>query len=963
MPQSHQHEEQATREIESQRLRSGMRARVSRTNLETPSQRIVGRRGEVDALRSLSHRERHVSVVGAAGVGKTRFVQECALRMLDEYLSEGGVWCVDLAEAKGQDGVLSAVARALRVAPLFGEADAMAQLGAAIAARGRLLVIFDNADAVADEVARATAQWSRAARDARWIVAARARLDAEGEAIFDLGPLSFHPHAAAPGELAISDAGRLFVERAKAVREDFSLHVEDTPALAQLVRHLDGNALAIELAAACARERSIAEILARVVQEIDALVTGGARRAHPRHVALRAAIMVAYSELDADERAMLAQASVFAGGFDREAAAAVLRGADVDAALEALAKRGLVQRAGDRRYALHPSVRDFAQEKLETSGAQRNESRIPPGVQGGEAHHLDDQQGARDSVIARHARHYVALADRLREQASGPDARDAAIQLADESANLAAVHRRGNPVQALSVALALGDALERAGTTAQSFALLDEAIARAANDAPTPLAALAHAARADAHLALGRTAEARADYEKASLLAEKSGDAAARGRALVGLAAVDLVSGLPASARDHASGALSVLSSSRDAALVARALARLARANLAEGEAERGEEALERAVQSAEACGDARYVAELLCARAKLAHDRGELARARELCEAAAAGAQAEGDDAIEALALGLLAVVAHEEGKRDDADALSARALEIYGTAGDRRAHGAMLGQVARFRVEAGDLEDARLGFARALLFLRACDDRVTEGRVLTGLAALEALEGSIDSARAALHRATECLRGRPRDLAVVEIARGHIELALARAAVRSGEEARATMYLDAVRNRLTDASTPLSADARITIAGLRRALEAHERGDPLPTRSSEPASLDAIPEGFPAEALLVCARGRWFRAPHGASVPIDRWQALQNLVVKLAERREIAPGESLSVEDLVAAGWPGERILPKAGATRVYTALSTLRRLGLREVLVRGGKGYMLKPNVPLVRVSGRR
>lgn len=60
--------------------------------------------------------------------------------------------------------------------------------------------------------------------------------------------------------------------------------------------------------------------------------------------------------------------------------------------------------------------------------------------------------------------------------------------------------------------------------------------------------------------------------------------------------------------------------------------------------------------------------------------------------------------------------------------------------------------------------------------------------------------------------------------------------------------------------------------------------------------------------------------------------------------------------------MEDLVSAGWPGERVLPKAGATRVYTALSTLRRLGMREVLVRRSGGYMLDPDVPLLRVSPR-
>ncbi len=62
------------------------------------------------------------------------------------------------------------------------------------------------------------------------------------------------------------------------------------------------------------------------------------------------------------------------------------------------------------------------------------------------------------------------------------------------------------------------------------------------------------------------------------------------------------------------------------------------------------------------------------------------------------------------------------------------------------------------------------------------------------------------------------------------------------------------------------------------------------------------------------------------------------------------------------LSVEALIMAGWPGERILPKAGATRLYTALSTLRRLGLRRVLLRRRTGYLLDPSIPMVRISSK-
>jgi hypothetical protein len=54
--------------------------------------------------------------------------------------------------------------------------------------------------------------------------------------------------------------------------------------------------------------------------------------------------------------------------------------------------------------------------------------------------------------------------------------------------------------------------------------------------------------------------------------------------------------------------------------------------------------------------------------------------------------------------------------------------------------------------------------------------------------------------------------------------------------------------------------------------------------------------------------------------------------------------------------VETLVTAGWPGERMLVRAGATRVYTAIASLRRLGLRDVLLSAEHGYLLAPGLPL-------
>ena len=113
------------------------------------------------------------------------------------------------------------------------------------------------------------------------------------------------------------------------------------------------------------------------------------------------------------------------------------------------------------------------------------------------------------------------------------------------------------------------------------------------------------------------------------------------------------------------------------------------------------------------------------------------------------------------------------------------------------------------------------------------------------------------------------------------------------------------------------------------------------------------ETAAIDA-----PADALVVASTGRWFRPPSGERVTLTTRRALRLMLKALADRRALAPGEALVLEQLIEAGWPGEEVRPDAGATRVYAALSTLRKLGLREILVRRDDGYLLDPGVPLVR-----
>jgi DNA-binding winged helix-turn-helix (wHTH) protein len=96
------------------------------------------------------------------------------------------------------------------------------------------------------------------------------------------------------------------------------------------------------------------------------------------------------------------------------------------------------------------------------------------------------------------------------------------------------------------------------------------------------------------------------------------------------------------------------------------------------------------------------------------------------------------------------------------------------------------------------------------------------------------------------------------------------------------------------------------------------------------------------------------VAEKGLWFKLEGGEAVDLMRRRAMRQLLWALVEKRLRAPGEPMALDEMLAAAWPGERIVHRAGTARIYTAIRALRDLGLRDVLVTAGDGYMIAPAV---------
>jgi predicted ATPase/DNA-binding winged helix-turn-helix (wHTH) protein len=323
-----------------------------RTNLVPEVAAFVGRRRELAALRACVTRPGLVTLHGPAGAGKTRLIQALGLDRAPHFSgSGGGVWFVDLATCSDEGDVLAAVAAVIGV-PLDPEGDVpadRAQVGRALNNLGSVLVILDNVEQVAEGARSAVETWLKQAPSARFFATSRVPMAVPGEVVVPLPPLD------------LDEAVALFFLRALAARPDSVDPVDDRAIALDIVRRLEGNALAVELAAARVGLLAPADLLHRLD---DHLLQW--RAASPdvasRQASLQAAIAWSWDLLDHHERSLLCGLALFPAGTAPRALDAIL--GEVGQYLSRLVDHALVRvdefTDGERRVRLAIPVRVFA---------------------------------------------------------------------------------------------------------------------------------------------------------------------------------------------------------------------------------------------------------------------------------------------------------------------------------------------------------------------------------------------------------------------------------------------------------------------------------------------------------------------------------------------------------------------------------------------------------------------------
>ncbi len=403
-------------------LRGEHSVRRSHPALPSALTTFVGREGAIDDLQAALVDHRLVTILGPGGAGKTRLAVETARAALGRFEE---VWLTELAPVTGSDGILQAILSAMGLlevsvldrpssAPRPDERTRL--IDAVHDVEG--LLLLDNCEHLIGAVAEIAEDILAHAPKLRILATSREPLRIIGEFGYQLSPLTM-PHAGSTIDEAMEHSAiQLFVLRAQAVDQSFTLTAETLPAVLEICQRLDGQPLAIELAAARLRTLTASQVAARLSDRFR-LLTGGSRTALPRHRTLRAVVEWSWDLLDDAERDLAERLAVFPGGVTVESATAVsVAGDRTEELLESLADKSLLVavRGDTPRFRMLETLREYGVERLV-------------------------ERGTAEAVREAHLHYFLGVAERQGARLRGGDQVAAVKALDLERANIMAALR------------------------------------------------------------------------------------------------------------------------------------------------------------------------------------------------------------------------------------------------------------------------------------------------------------------------------------------------------------------------------------------------------------------------------------------------------------------------------------------------------------------------------------------
>jgi predicted ATPase len=346
---------------------------ATKHNLSRALTPLFGRERDLTALSHHIAASHVLTLTGAGGVGKTRLAVDAGRAALRQF--PDGVWFVDLAPVGDAAGVAAAIAT------VFGVRERANQplIEAVVAwlSRKRLLLILDNCEHIAGAAGTATERVVAGCLEVRILATSRQPLHVAGEQTYRVASLD-----------SVASTS-LFLDAARRADASFVLDPTDVPAIERICGHLDGIALAIELAAARVKFLSVAQLESLLAERFSVL-TGEGRPA--RHQTMLAVLDWSYRLLTNEERTLFNRLGVFGADFSLEASVAICSGDGIAPSrmvelFGSLVDKSLVTsepHGPKRRFRLLETMRAYALQKLGASV---------------------------DTLRRRHAEYYVVLAE------------------------------------------------------------------------------------------------------------------------------------------------------------------------------------------------------------------------------------------------------------------------------------------------------------------------------------------------------------------------------------------------------------------------------------------------------------------------------------------------------------------------------------------------------------------------
>lgn len=657
--------------------------RTSPGAVPTPLTRLVGRRAEIRELCTLLAEHRLITLTGVGGSGKTRLALAVAERAGADF--RGGVRFVDLAPLTDPALVAGAIADGIGCS-VDPHCDTVEALARHLGSRNSLLVL-DNCERVVASCAEVVTTLLRCCPDLCVLATSREALGVHGEVAWPVPTLAAPSPSTSDSmgiaELSGYDAVRLFLDRADvtAVR---GFTDDDGPGIAALCVRLDGLPLAIELAAARTAVLSVAEITDRLHD--PALLCTTRHPDRPHHRAMHATIAWSYDLLDPLTQDRFRRLAVFTGGFTITAAEAVW-GGDLPAVdlITDLAAKSLVvvdRDALGARYRFLETIARWASARLAECPEAERDAR------------------------ARHAEHYLALAEEADRHLHSAQAPCWLARLAADHENLrAALSWFGgagrDPVRRLRLAVALTQYCRLRGRYVEGRQWLEQAL-DGQSGAPPGLVGLAHTATAVFALLTCEYKQAQRLGERAMGFWGQAGDCQGMERTLRLLASV-------ARERGDYPRALALFARARtlqgaDDTMTARSLFQTGFTWWLAGDLDRAERAMTAALDRCERLGDPVTAA---CLRVHLgfaAAARDQLDLADRLAEEGLTRCRELDTQEGVAWAWHLVGLIALRRNRCAQAIAALRASLEVHHGIGDRWRQASVLATLAETLIAAGD-------------------------------------------------------------------------------------------------------------------------------------------------------------------------------------------------------------------------------------------------------------------